>query len=1034
MPRRIVLLALLASLPLPAQNPLTSTTLGGSANDAITGVAVDSSGNIYVAGTTASFDFPILNSFQAANRGTQLAYSPDSGATWNPASNPFPNVTPLQGLIVAADPSNASRVYAGSANTVCASSDTGQHFQCAALPVSLYQPQLTGLAVDPQHPATVYATMDVSGGVFKSTDSGQTWNSSGSGLPSNGFVYGISIDPFHTNVIYTWDGRGGYVSRDSAATWTPTTLPWPSNTTASGPSIRFAFDPVTPGIIYAPGFVGTAFITQKSTDAGQTWTALTSPFTNFCCVVPDPKTSGVLYATQAANLYSNPPISAALWKSIDGGITWTHTALPTAATAPLTIDPNNPSILIASPYRSVDGGASWSGMSVSRTIQPSFSSSTTGALYGIGMSTSDVFLAKFLPDGKTPVFVSYFGGMGNDSANSIVLDSTGNIWIAGSTSSYDFPVTTGAFQTSLKGSQAGFVAEFSAGGQLLASTCLGGSNQDSATGLAIGPQGNPWVIGGWTSSDFPFTVPLPASLNQQSNSYQAELDSSLSNLLFAAFVDGQFNYSGKAIAIDPAGNVIVAGSTYDPQFPITPGAVHNGMPSNYSPKAFVLKTDPSGKTIYSTFIGGTAPVMPNPTGSSETDTGIALAADSSGDIYLTGYTSASDFPTTSGAYQPAIDSNCPYPAFTNDTGLIGTIPTYLAGDSFVLKLDPLGQKVLYSTYIGGSCYDHPTSISVDASGNAYVTGETDSIDYPLVSPVMSAPVTRQFASFVSELNAAGSSMPFSTYLYAGSAPAVALSPNGSIIVAGSSGLGAQTMPDYSFVNPFPATATDGYLAQIQLTSTESPINVTQVRNGFSLIAGPVAAGEIVTLNVTGLNPVQNLNAGIVETIPLVQSFGGVEVTFGGVPAYLMSVSPGQIVCIAPLALAGRQSTAIQVFVNGTGSNILTETVAATALGLLSSDGSGTGLANARNADGTLNSATNPAPAGSIVTVFLTGTVAGAPILVNGLATTAQAMAGFVSGILSCTFTAPYLQPSQTQAGVGVSSNSSQSQNLYIYVH
>jgi uncharacterized protein (TIGR03437 family) len=1056
MPIRIILLLFLAISSGISQNLLTDYSFSGTGIDSARGVAVDSSGNIYVVGSTASFDFPVLNAFQNANSGTQVIYSTDAGATWKPLASPFPIATVFQPLIGAVDPKNSSTLYVASGPTVCKSTDAGHNFHCVTLSVSSSQASINSLAIDPQQPATIYATGSVPGAVFKSIDGGQTWANAGNGLPSSAFLGPIAIDPFHPNILYVWVGIGGYVSQDGAASWTPSSLPWPSNVTTGG---AFSFDPVTPGVIYGSGFMKSALTIQKSIDGGQTWTQLNTPFSS-CCVVPDPKVSGRLYDLVFVN---NGTPDVALWRSQDGGLTWTSSSVPRGATGPLVVDPSNPQIFLAGGYRSADGGQTWSPTNVSRSITPQFASTATDLVYAIAPITSDAFIAKFLPDGQTLVFATYFGGMGNDSANSIALDPTGNIWIAGTTSSYDLPVPPGAFQSTLKGITNGFVAKFTNDGKLLAASYLGGSNQDSALGIAIGPNGNSWLIGSWSSLDFPFTVAAPASFSFATTGVLSELDSAAAQLLYSAPVDGVFDRNGKGIAIDPSGNITVTGATYDPKFPVTSGAFHSGVPSQANPKAFVSKLDPSGKPIYSTYFGGSQ-LPPPPQGSfpgflelePEQDLGVAVANDSAGNAYVAGNTGAIDFPVTNGAYQTSIASNCPYAAFSFGTGLIGTFYSYFIDDSFVVKLSPDGQTVLYSTLLGGSCYDRPASIAVDASGNAYIAGETDSADYPLVSAVEGAPAVRQFASFISALNPAGSALTFSTYLHAGSAPSVAAGSNGSIYVTGSIGFGAQSIPDTGFPNPPPTIVTDAYLATIHISASAPPVNLVQVANAFSLIPGPIAPGEIVTLKVPGFNPAQPADVGLNVLAPLTTNLQGVQVSFDGRPVFVMRVSYGQIECIAPAAIAGQRTTRVQVSIDGGLSNVLNVSVAPTAIGLLSADGLGTGLANARNSDGTSNSESNPAPRGSVVTVFLTGAgitnppepdgavpasteiVPAASILTffPGPSTGGiHALPGFVPGLFAYAFSVPVItqQPPGSTIGIMLRTDSSTSQNLFIYV-
>jgi uncharacterized protein (TIGR03437 family) len=980
-------------------------------------MAVDAAGNIWVVGTTFSTDLPLLNAFQTINSGTQVVFSTDAGATWNPLSSPQPNANyDRQPATMAVDPTNASTLYVGSGSNVCKSTDAGHHFNCVALPVVA---TLTSLAIDPRQPATVYASLATPGGVYKSTDGGQTWTNASTGLPTP-FAESIVIDPFHSNVLYAWTGSGGYVSNNGAASWQPSSLPWPPGDFFSG--LRFSFDPVTPGTIYGPGFAVSGIFIQKSTDGGNSWTKLNAPFVG-CCVVADPKVAGALYGGEG---------SLAFWKSTDGGATWVSSSVEGGVVGSIAVDPANPQIILAGQYRSTDGGDTWSATNVSRSLQPMFTPSAAGTAYALAPTTSDAFVAEFLPDGKTLVFASYFGGIDNETGNAIAIDAAGNIWIAGSTSSTDLPVTAGAFQPTLRGSTNGFIAKISSGGKLLSATYLGGSKSDAALGIAVGPQGNPWIIGSWTSTDFPFTTPPPLIPLGQQGGVLSELDSSAGQLLYSVPENGTFDSNGKGIAVDPSGNVIVTGST---------GA-----------KAFVLKVDPSGQQVYQQSFGGSQGPPVNTSGGylpsfeNAHTLGVAVVTDQAGNAYVAGTTSTSDFPVTPNAYQTTIGSGCPYYALTVNTGLIGVIGFSLIDDSFVLKLGPDG-TVSYATFVGGSCYDRPTGIAVDGGGNVSIAGETDSYDYPLLSAVEAAPAYRQFASFVSSLNASGSALTFSSYLYAGSSPSVVAS-GGATYVSGSVGVGAQTLPDSGAYTPPTVFARDGYLAVLKPPVSAPAVNLTQVFNAFSLLPGPVAPGEIVSIGVPGFVPSQPIDVGIYVQAPLTTNLGGVGITFDGVPAYMMSISNGTIVCIAPAGIAGQSSTAVQVSINGSVSNVLSVSVAPTALGLLSLDRSGKGQADAQNPDGTLNSPGNPAPRGTAVTIFFTGggvttppetdgAVPGTPAIapaapVSSTCTLVHALPGFVPGIFACYYPTPS-NPGGPQYTVSLGSGTSQSQALLIYV-
>ena len=821
MPPRVVLLAWLIVLPGSAQvshtdlrfdslvnESASALTFGGSGNDSINAAVVDSAGNIYVTGTTTSFDFPLAHAFQGVNSGTQLIFSSDAGATWQPLRTLFTNDT--YPVSIATDPTNGLIVYVASQNSACKSTDGGRQFDCATIAFPFSYAYITSLAIDPQQPLTVYASAESNGGVFKSVDGGQTWANASQGLPPGGFIDTVTIDPFHTNVLYAWAGDAGYVSSDGAASWTLSSLPWPQNTSISG-GVRFSFDPVTPGIIYGPWVVNDRLAIQKSTDGGVTWTQFDSPLIN-CCVVPDPKASGLLYAVGLQSITESAPLL--FWKSADGGATWTSSQCPAGLSSVLAVDPANPQIMLAGAFRSADGGQTWSPTNVSRNVQSVFSASSA-SVYAIAPITSDAFVAKFRPDGKTLVFSTYFGGMGNDTGQGIALDGSGNIWIAGSTSSYDLPVTPGAFQSALHGETNAFAAKFSNDGKLLAATYLGGSSNDSGLGIKIDPYGNPWLIGNWTSTDFPFTTAPPASSPNTGIGFLTELDPSAARLLDSTNIGAPFDTNGKGIAIDSSGNITLAGSVWG-AFPVTPGAFQAGEANPNAPKVFVLKLAPSGSVLYSTFFGGTAG-SPTTGGYEPTrDYGVAVAVDEAGNAYVTGNTDDTDFPTTPGAYRTTLAAGCTYPAFSFATGFIGSVYEWYVDDVFVIKLSPDGKSALFSTLLGGSCYDRPTSIAVDAAGRSYVTGETDSEDFPRISNLESVARDGQFASFVSVLDPTGSALEFSTYLYAGSAPTVAAGPGRTIRVAGSTGTGAQSSAYEGgcYTGPCPPTFKHGDLVQI----------------------------------------------------------------------------------------------------------------------------------------------------------------------------------------------------------------------------
>lgn len=321
---------------------------------------------------------------------------------------------------------------------------------------------------------------------------------------------------------------------------------------------------------------------------------------------------------------------------------------------------------------------------------------------------------KRLPLVIDPVlsYSTYFGGHGEDRANGVAVDASGNIYITGNTSSYDLPLKAAIQPAHNQQPYADvFIAKLNAAGtELIYSTYLGGSSSDSGSAIAVDNAGNAYVTGATLSSDFPVTA----------GAFQMALAGGRSPDAFVVKLraDGALDYStylgggrpessgyevGNSIAVDAAGNAYVTGSTFSTDFPTTPGAVQRAL--NSYRNAFVSKLNASGTAlVYSTYLGG-----------SGGDEGRGLALDAAGNAYVTGTTYSSDFPVTAGALQ---SRNAAAP------------PSLPSSDAFVTKLNASGTALVYSTYLGGSNADSGNAIAVDAAGNAYVAGTTFSLDLP----------------------------------------------------------------------------------------------------------------------------------------------------------------------------------------------------------------------------------------------------------------------------------------------------------------
>ncbi len=313
---------------------------------------------------------------------------------------------------------------------------------------------------------------------------------------------------------------------------------------------------------------------------------------------------------------------------------------------------------------------------------------------------------------------------------------------------------------------------------LVYSTYVGGSSpmsgNDAAIGIAIDSFGNAYITGQTGSTNFPVTAgaydTTPDTGTGSSDAFVTKLNPSGTALVYSTYLGGvspfgnSANETGYGIAVDALGNAYVAGNTEASNFPTTPGAVQASPPAALD-KGFITKLDPTGSAlVYSSYIGGQS-----------YNFGFAVAIDTNGSAYVAGTTGATDFPVTPGAFQTSIGSTS-------------------NADVFVVKLNPAGSAYDYSTYLGGTNSEDGLGIAVDSGGRAYVTGTTLSTDFPVTPSAFQTTYqsTGSFSFtqgdvFLTVLDAAGASTPYSTYLGGVSEDqgrSVAVDPSGAAYVTG----------------------------------------------------------------------------------------------------------------------------------------------------------------------------------------------------------------------------------------------------------
>ena len=286
--------------------------------------------------------------------------------------------------------------------------------------------------------------------------------------------------------------------------------------------------------------------------------------------------------------------------------------------------------------------------------------------------------------------------------------------------------------------------------RLTFSTFLGGSNFDQVYALAIDAAGNIYVAGQTASANFPSRV---GGVDGNRDVFVAKLNPAATQITYLTILGGQQTDTPGGIAVDTSGNAYVTGFTLSANFPTTTGAYQTIFRGSES--AFVAKLNSSGALVYSTYLGG-----------SGRDFASAIAIDGSGNAYVTGYTSSTNFPIVSGAFQPAYGGGF--------------------NDAFVTKLNPAGAGLVYSTFLGGISDDIASSIAVDPAGNAYICGQTNSPNFPVSSALQSTNAGGQDA-FVAKLNATASALTFSTYLggsFNDQANSIAIDSSQNVYVAG----------------------------------------------------------------------------------------------------------------------------------------------------------------------------------------------------------------------------------------------------------
>ena len=612
------------------------------------------------------------------------------------------------------------------------------------------------------------------------------------------------------------------------------------------------------------------------------------------------------------------------------------------------------------------------------------------------------FVAKLTPDGSRVIWWTPLAGSGDDRVYAMALGSDSSVYVTGSTTSSDFPTTKGSMQPATTVSNEAFAAKLNPSGAVVYATYIGGSTETSGNAIAVDASGHAF-ISGITSGPgvFPTSPGAVTGVTSTYNGagYVIELDAAGSAALIATV-----GFGGRAIAVDTQGNIYAAGSFAGLVEATTPGAF---QPTTVTPVAcftgfttgfyctyqHVAKIDPTGtKLIYGTYLNGSFGATPE-----------GMAVDADGNVMVAGSTNSPDYPTTPGAYQPEYFAD---PEYTFQPPHDSVAPV---SAGYVTKLNASGSGLVWSTLFagsGGSEGDTISGIAIDGGGNILLAGAATSSDLP---GLWSTPVAARLngGGFVSRLSPDGTTLS-ETKLIAGSTSVtgVAVRSDGSALVTGSEStvVSGVSQPMLSAVS----VSAVGRVAAICDTADSAKI----VR---------VAPGQLLTLYGANLAPAGLASAA--STFPA--SLSGVTVTFNGIAAPILYTSGIQINLQVPYEVAGLAEVTMQVssslvappvsesYILGVAARQPSVFVSATSFAQPVFDETVCGgqiisglQPLALNADGTQNSCANPAPSGSVVTIFLNGLGVSAPSQSTGVVSAAAVpispAAGYVSGSAAAT--------------------------------
>ena len=551
-----------------------------------------------------------------------------------------------------------------------------------------------------------------------------------------------------------------------------------------------------------------------------------------------------------------------------------------------------------------------------------------------GRGNGDVFVTKISAAGDAVLYSTVIGDAGDDAATGMFVNRVGEVYLTGHTRSLFFPTTPGAFRTVYSGGASdAFVSKLTSDGRnLLYSTFIGGSFADFANDIAVDRSGNAYIVGSTNSFNYPTTRQAfqPIRSGSDRDAMLTKLNPAGSDLVYSTFLISNQDDEAYAVSVDANGRAFVGGFAGGSEFPTTFGAAQPICRAD----GFVTKFDFSGSNLeYSTCLGG-----------ADQDEVRDLVVNDAGEAIVVGWTASSDFPIR--VENPLIRCG-------------------RREDAFGARLNSRGTEIIASGCIGGDRSDVARGVSLDADGNTYIIGDTDSSDFPVTPDAISG--TRQGAAdvFVTQIDAVGRTLLSSTYLGGGDedrGEAIAVDGNGVVHIGGSTDSDRFPTTDDA-LQARPAGLFDGFVARLSYVRDSPVINPDGIVNGADFQRGPVAPGSIVSIfgNSFSIGTSNSMQ------LPLPTELEGASVNIDGTAAPLFFSSPQQANFQVPVETAIGQAAAIVSFA-GTDSPPVAFAVAGAAPALFNQ----AGLALAQNQDGSMNSAENPAGPGEALVIYFTG--------------------------------------------------------------